>query len=163
MTGEPTELSVTDPYLITIAAPTATTLVEAAPTAFLVPCPGIPGNPGPPNKLSIGTVTAGDVADASITGEPPDQELNLVLPRGPQGASGNAAPVTGETPTGIQDGVNEVFTLANRILPGSTAVYRNGLREIRGIGYDETGTSAITFTTAPLPGDVLTVDYLIGA
>lgn len=37
------------------------------------------GVAGPPNSLSIGTVTVGE-ASASITGTPPNQVLNLVLP-----------------------------------------------------------------------------------
>lgn len=38
--------------------------------------------------FSIGTVEAGAEADASITGEPPTQQLNLVLPAGEQGVPG---------------------------------------------------------------------------
>ena len=38
-----------------------------------------PGVAGPPNSLSIGTVTTGDPS-ASITGTPPNQVLNLVFP-----------------------------------------------------------------------------------
>lgn len=50
--------------------------------------PGAPGEPGPANELSIGTVTSGPNADASITGTPPAQVLNLVLPQGPKGDDG---------------------------------------------------------------------------
>lgn len=39
-----------------------------------------PGVAGPPNSLSIGTVEVGETADATITGIPPTQTLNLVLP-----------------------------------------------------------------------------------
>ena len=38
-----------------------------------------PGAAGPPNALSIGTVTVGEPS-ATITGIPPTQVLNLVLP-----------------------------------------------------------------------------------
>lgn len=38
-----------------------------------------PGVAGPPNTLTIGTVTVGDLA-ASITGVAPNQVLNLVIP-----------------------------------------------------------------------------------
>lgn len=44
-----------------------------------------PGPPGPSNQLRVGTVTtspAGGLAEVSITGESPDQYLNLTLPRG---------------------------------------------------------------------------------
>lgn len=49
---------------------------------------GDPGPAGPPNSLSIGTVTKGDDAAASITGEAPEQTLNLVLPKGDKGDTG---------------------------------------------------------------------------
>lgn len=40
-----------------------------------------PGVAGPPNTLTIGTVTTGDSASASITGISPNQILNLVYPK----------------------------------------------------------------------------------
>ena len=43
---------------------------------------GQPGAPGPANTLSIGTVQSGQTAAANITGEAPNQQLNLVLPQG---------------------------------------------------------------------------------
>ena len=52
---------------------------------------GQPGAPGPANKLIIGTVTDGEQAAASITGEAPNQQLNLVLPKGEQGDPGQNA------------------------------------------------------------------------
>lgn len=48
------------------------------------------GPPGPPNSLDIGTVESGSVASATITGDPPSQTLNLVLPKGDQGDPGPA-------------------------------------------------------------------------
>jgi len=44
--------------------------------------------PGPANKITIGTVTKGEEAAATITGEYPNQKLNLVLPRGENGLPG---------------------------------------------------------------------------
>lgn len=41
------------------------------------------GMPGPANTLSIGTVTSGPAPSATITGNAPQQTLNLVLQRGP--------------------------------------------------------------------------------
>lgn len=43
---------------------------------------GQDGAPGPANTLSIGTVTDGEQAAASITGDAPNQTLNLTLPAG---------------------------------------------------------------------------------
>jgi hypothetical protein len=79
---------------------------------------------------------------------------------GPTGPAGNNSPVFNETPSGTQDGTNETFTLANNFQAVSTRVSRNGLREQLNVGYTE-ASPTIVFTTAPLPSDVLTVDYLI--
>jgi hypothetical protein len=40
---------------------------------------------GPANSLSIGTVTTGTPAAATITGTPPNQTLHLTIPQGPPG------------------------------------------------------------------------------
>lgn len=56
---------------------------------------GPQGNPGPANSLSIGTVTSGATASATITGVGPSQTLNLVLPQGATGATGPAGPSGG--------------------------------------------------------------------
>lgn len=50
--------------------------------------PGPQGNPGPANILTIGTVQGGETADASITGDSPNQVLNLTLPKGDKGDTG---------------------------------------------------------------------------
>ncbi|WP_182349329.1 collagen-like protein [Tomitella gaofuii] len=49
---------------------------------------GVPGDPGPANSLSIGTVDSGSAPGASITGQAPDQTLNLTLEKGPKGDTG---------------------------------------------------------------------------
>ena len=49
---------------------------------------GDQGPAGPANTLSIGIVEKGDEASATITGEAPNQTLNLVLPKGDQGIQG---------------------------------------------------------------------------
>nr|DAN60990.1 MAG TPA: nucleoid-associated protein [Caudoviricetes sp.] len=49
---------------------------------------GRPGSPGPANTLKIGTVINGDTPNATITGEAPNQTLNLVLPKGEKGENG---------------------------------------------------------------------------
>lgn len=59
---------------------------------------GVVGPVGPPNALAIGTVTTGDEgteATATISGTPPNQTLDLTIPRGDtglQGTQGNAGP-----------------------------------------------------------------------
>lgn len=50
------------------------------------------GSVGPANTLTVGTVTGGDTAAATITGTSPNQVLNLVLPKGDKGDQGAAGP-----------------------------------------------------------------------
>ena len=61
---------------------------------------GIAGPVGPANTLSIGSVTKGDDASATITGDAPNQTLNLVLPKGDQGPQGNPGPKGDQGSTG---------------------------------------------------------------
>ena len=66
---------------------------------------GATGPAGPANTLSIGTVTQGTEAEATITGAAPNQTLNLALPKGDAGngiasialKSGTHAPGTTDT------------------------------------------------------------------
>lgn len=63
---------------------------------------GPQGPAGPANVLTIGSVTSGKVASATITGEAPNQVLNLVLEKGDKGETG-ATGATGDTgPQGEQ-------------------------------------------------------------
>ena len=82
-------------------------------------------------------------------------------PAGPQGPPGTGTQVFDETPTGVRDGVNLVFTTAHPYLANTVAVFRNGLRERRGIGFTESGAAQITFTTAPESTDDLAIDYVM--
>ena len=61
---------------------------------------GIAGPVGPANTLSVGEVTKGDDASATITGDAPNQTLNLVLPKGDQGPQGNPGPKGDQGSTG---------------------------------------------------------------
>lgn len=63
---------------------------------------GATGPQGPANVLTIGSVTSGKVASATITGEAPNQVLNLVLEKGDKGETGEKG-ATGDTgPQGKQ-------------------------------------------------------------
>lgn len=81
-------------------------------------------------------------------------------PPGPPGPPGSGTSIFGETPAGVQDGVNTVFTLANTPQPGAISLYRNGLREYLDVGFSVTGAT-ITISAAPLPSDEITADYLM--
>lgn len=79
----------------------------------------------------------------------------------PSTATGLPTVVTDEVPTGVIDGVNTIFTLANPVNGDSLKVYLNGLSQRTGASHDYTVLSAtqIQFNDAPLPDDVVTVDY----
>lgn len=63
---------------------------------------GIQGPAGPANVLTIGSVTSGKVASATITGEAPNQVLNLVLEKGDKGATGDRGATGATGPQGKQ-------------------------------------------------------------
>ena len=72
---------------------------------------GPQGPAGPANVLTIGSVTSGKVASATITGEAPNQVLNLVLEKGDKGDTGE----TGPAGTDGADGHSPVITIVNGI------------------------------------------------
>lgn len=81
-----------------------------------------------------------------------------------QDTSGSLSPsnfVTEETPSGSINGSNVTFTLANTPTAGTLKLYLNGLRLKSGAGNDYTlSTNTISFTTAPISGDVIIADYM---
>lgn len=60
---------------------------------------GATGATGPANVLTIGSVTSGSEAGATIAGTAPNQTLNLVLPKGDKGDIGPTGP---QGPQGVQ-------------------------------------------------------------
>ncbi|MHA1437846.1 MAG: hypothetical protein ACTSPD_09715 [Promethearchaeota archaeon] len=70
--------------------------------------------------------------------------------------------ITGETPSGLINGANAEYTLANTPVAGTVRVYLNGLRQEEGSGKDyQISGDTITFETAPDTGDILLADYFI--
>lgn len=63
---------------------------------------GLQGPAGPANALTIGSVTSGKVASATITGEAPNQVLNLVLEKGDKGETGDKGATGATGPQGEQ-------------------------------------------------------------
>lgn len=96
-----------------------------------------PGVAGPPNNLSIGTVTSGETASASITGIAPSQTLNLVIPVGGTYVHNQySASSTWTIPHGL--GYNPNITVvdsAGTIIEGS-------------LNYPDTNTLVATFTAS---------------
>ena len=74
---------------------------------------GQTGATGPANTLTIGTVSKGDNASATITGTSPNQVLNLVLPKGDKGDKGATGPQgnPGANGTNGQDGFSPIATV----------------------------------------------------
>lgn len=63
---------------------------------------GDKGDVGPAPNLSIGSVTSGQTASATVTGTNPNYQLNLVLPQGPKGDTGSQGPIGQTGPKGDQ-------------------------------------------------------------
>lgn len=73
----------------------------------------------------------------------------------------NASFVTREMPTGLVNGANTTFTLANTPTLGTEEVFLNGILQEPGAGNDYTISGAtITYLTAPLTGDKVRVNYM---
>lgn len=111
-----------------------------------------------------------DVDQSSIDleqGEP--SVIIAALPiKGDTGATGAASWNPSDVVTEImdftlQDGTRDTFPLAHEAYASTVEVYRNGLMEFDGIGYgisSPTTVTHVTFTTAPLSSDVISVRYL---
>lgn len=85
---------------------------------------GATGPAGPANTLSIGTVTQGGSAAATITGTAPNQTLNLTLPQGPTGPQGPAGPSIAVLDEGVS--LTTSATSLNFVGSGVTATNASG-------------------------------------
>lgn len=127
----------------------------------LVYSSGVTGPAGPANTLSIGSVTSGASAGASVSGTAPNQSLNLVLPIGPTGPTG-ATGATGPTgPTGATGPTGPTGpTGANSTVPGPTGP--TGATGPQGVGINLIGsvstTGALPTTPTPNQNDAYIVD-----
>jgi hypothetical protein len=127
----------------------------------LVYSSGVTGPVGPANTLSIGTVTSGASAGASVSGTAPNQSLNLVLPIGPTGPTG-ATGATGPTgPTGATGPTGPTGpTGADSTVPGPTGP--TGATGPQGVGINLIGsvstTGALPTTPTPDINDAYIVD-----
>lgn len=116
-------------------------------------------------EVSTPSAVALEIASPTVDVTPDASGAQVIVvatpgPRGLPGPAGDGTQVFNETPSGVKDGANAVFTLAHTPQVGAVSVYRNGLREVLGVGYTVAGSN-ITFSTPPLSSDVLTVDYLM--
>jgi hypothetical protein len=99
-----------------------------------------------------------DLADEVTARSAADSALDLRLD-----ALESSAFVTREVPSGLIDGVNKVFTLANTPNPGSEQVFLNGVLQEAGVSGDYTiSGSTITFGEAPTVPFSIFVNYITG-
>jgi hypothetical protein len=104
----------------------------------------------------------------SVVGNPADC-VYVNGSSGPCGSGGSGSAynfVDGDSPVGVVDGSNTVFTLNGVPSPASSiALYRNGVLQKAGFDYTLSGSGAIQFATAstPQPTDVLLASYRTAA
>lgn len=69
--------------------------------------------------------------------------------------------VVGEVPSGLINGSNVTFALANTGVPESVEVFLNGLRQRVGAGgdYSLAGGTTITFLVSPTTGETVVTNY----
>lgn len=72
-----------------------------------------------------------------------------------------------ETPVGLINGSNKVFTVAYAFQAGTLEVYLNGVEQIKNTDYVESSGLGFAMTNAPLstpiPADELWVNYIKSA
>lgn len=68
--------------------------------------------------------------------------------------------VVNETPSGVANGVNVLFTLSNTPNEGSEQIYVNGVRMIRDTDYTMSGSSII-FSAPPSAIDIILAEYFV--
>lgn len=126
---------------------------------------GANGSPGPANTLTIGTVKSGDTPSATITGESPNQVLNLILVKGDKGDVG---PEGQEGPPGTP-AKNYIIKTTSRVVEtaieqntnyevptyevgtNSLYIYFEGNKLIKDINYIEIDTTHIQFKNWNVP------------
>lgn len=126
---------------------------------------GANGSPGPANTLTIGTVKSGDTPSATITGESPNQVLNLILVKGDKGDVG---PEGQEGPPGTP-AKNYIIKTTSRVVEtaieqntnyevptydvgtNSLSIYFEGSKLIKDLNYIEIDTTNIQFKDWNVP------------
>lgn len=126
--------------------------------------PGQDGSPGPANTLTIGTVQSGDTASATITGQAPNQVLNLVLVKGDTGQQGQQGPPGTPAKNYIIETTNrtvetEIEQNTNYEVPtyevgtNSLSIYFEGSKLIKNVNYIEVDSTHIQFKDWNVPVD----------
>jgi hypothetical protein len=119
------------------------------------------GETGPTGPTGA-TGPTGPIGETGPTGP-----VGATGPTGPVGATGPTGPTgpdinfaDNEIPTGDVNGSNVEFTLLNAAPVYGVCVFLNGVKQHPGASYDYTlATNVVTFNSAPLTGDLVTVTY----
>lgn len=117
---------------------------------------GVTGPAGPPNKLMIGTVEEGNMPNAEIMGQAPNQVLNLVLPRGPQGPPGETIGATQVTVGGsnvsklafASDPQTQLNTLSSDLTIAENNILDLDATKADAASLEETNTNVIANTNS---------------
>jgi len=121
------------------------------------PASTVPGPAGPSNVLDVGTVSGGTTASATITGTSPSQTLNLVLPKGDTGPTGNGISNITRTSGNGAAGTTDTFTIT--YTNGSTTTFQvyNGTNGTNGRGITSIVRSSGNGTAGTT--DTYTINY----
>jgi hypothetical protein len=66
-----------------------------------------------------------------------------------------------ETPTGIVNGINNIFVSSLSFIPGTEEIFLNGLKQKIIEDYNTSGTNTIIFNTSPTVGENILINYQI--
>jgi hypothetical protein len=113
---------------------------------------GATGPTGSPNSLSVGSVSVGAIASASLSGAAGSQVLSLVLPAGPTGAASTVTGPTGVTPQlaiGSVDNASPAAAGLVNVSPGNYLLNFSIPLGPTGAASNVTGPAGATGATGP--------------
>lgn len=103
----------------------------------------------------------GPITQFGLPIEPQITKVLIAETVSPGVGAGGAQAITGETPQGAINGVNQQYITSQQFRNNSLAVYVNGLRMRSGIDFNVIGNNVFSMIQALLAGDSISVDYLI--
>lgn len=101
-----------------------------------------------------------DLADVTITTPVANEILKYNGSAWINEAISGASIITNETPTGLVNSSNTVYTTAHDFVATKISVYVNRTRLKLNEDYTETASNGVTLTVAPTTGDDIWVDYV---
>lgn len=114
----------------------------------------ITSNQNIPKKVELSSVQVQDLISSQA-----GNLLSLGIDRKLYVNSTSEVKIKGETPTGVLNGVNAVFTIVNNLKPNSEEVYINGNRQKKPDDYNITGQT-LNLTFSPQTTETIIIDYI---